>query len=31
MSVSAVVWVLGFQILLGLTMAYVGVRGSRWE
>ena len=31
MSVSAVVWVLGFQILLGLTMAYVGVRGARWE
>ena len=31
MSVGAVVWVLGFQALLGLTMAYVGVRGARWE
>lgn len=31
MPVAAVAWVLGFQILLGLTMAYVGVRGARWE
>lgn len=31
MPIAAVAWVLGFQILLGLTMAYVGVRGARWE
>ena len=31
MPIGAVAWVLGFQILLGLTMAYVGVRGARWE
>ncbi len=31
MPIAAVAWVLGFQILLGLTMAYVGVRAARWE
>jgi ABC-type multidrug transport system ATPase subunit len=31
MPIAAVAWVLGFQILLGLTMAYFGVRGARWE
>ena len=31
MPIAAVAWVLGFQTLLGLTMAYVGVRGARWE
>ncbi len=31
MPIAAVSWVLGFQILLGLTMAYVGVRGARRE
>lgn len=31
MSVPVVVWVLVFQIILGLVVAYVGVRGSRWE
>lgn len=31
MPIAAVAWVLGFQILLGITMAYVGVRAARWE
>lgn len=31
MSLPVVVWVLAFQILLGLIVAYAGVRGSKWE
>jgi ABC-type multidrug transport system ATPase subunit len=31
MSIPVVVWVLGFQIVVGLVVAYVGVRSSKWE
>jgi hypothetical protein len=31
MSIPVVLWVLAFQIILGLVVAYVGVRGSKWE
>ena len=31
MTVPVVVWVLVFQVIVGLAVAYVGVKNSRWE